>query len=131
MPDLEAKVKSLRRTQALVSAVLCALLCGAVFFAVVASNSTTALPQVITGKFMGLSIDGGSLAFQPEGKTTGTSYVFSSDTMWISSTGLVHTSGPAACLQAADKGRKITIGVVWTKPQGYAPGTALLDYVKC
>jgi hypothetical protein len=113
------------------STVVGAALVVTVFVAVEASDSTTAHTQVITGKFMGLSIDGGSLAFQPEGKTSGTSYAFSKDAMWTSSTGVVHSNGPATCLQTSNKGHKITIGVVWTKPQGYAPGTALLAYVRC
>jgi hypothetical protein len=80
---------------------------------------------------MGLSFNGSSLAFQSEGTTSGTSYAFSKDTIWISATGVVHTNGPVTCLQPSDKGRKATIGVVWTKPPGYAPGTALLAYVRC
>lgn len=93
MPEVEVKVKSLQRNYAVMTAIFSAALVFAVFIAVEASNSTTARPQVITGKFMDLSIGAGSLAFQPERETTGTSYAYSSDSVWISATGVVHTSG--------------------------------------
>jgi hypothetical protein len=131
MLAVDEKIKSLQKRYAAATGILCAALAIAVFVAVDASDSTTANTQVMTGKFMGLSIDGGGLAFQPEGATSGTSYAFSRDTMWITSTGAVRSGGPVTCLQTFDKGRTITIGVVWTKPQGYAPGTALLAYVRC
>jgi hypothetical protein len=41
------------------------------------------------------------------------------------------TTGAYRTFNTANKGHKITIGVVWTKAQGYAPGTALLAYVRC
>lgn len=129
MPAVD-DTKSLRRRYAVVLSVVMAALAVAVFIAVDASDSTTAHTQVIAGRFMGLSSDGGSLAFQPEGSDSGTSYAFSRDITWISSTGVVH-QGSATCLQSSDKGHKITIGVVWTKPQGDAPGIALLAYVRC
>lgn len=131
MLEVDEKIKSLQKTYAVMTAILCAALAIAVFVAVDASDSTTANTQVMTGKFMGLSIDGASLSFQPEGTTSGTSYAFSKDILWITSNGVVRSGGPVTCLQTSDKGRKITIGVVWTKPQGYAPGTALLAYVRC
>jgi hypothetical protein len=131
MPTVDDDMKSLQSTYAVLLSVLMAALAVAVFIAVDASDSTSAHTQVITGTFMGLSIDGGSLALQPEGTNSGTSYAFSKDTMWISSTGVVHMSEPATCLETSNKGHKITIGVVWTKPQGYAPGISLLAYVRC
>ena len=131
MPEVDVKIRTIQKRYAVYFAILIVALVFAVSMAVDAFTSTTAHTQVITGKFMGLSADGGSLALQPQGKTSGTSYAYSSDTMWISSTGVVHTNGPATCLQAADTGHKITIGVVWTKPQGYTPGTVLLAYVRC
>jgi hypothetical protein len=106
MPEVEERVRPLQRNCAVVTAIFCAALIFAVFIAVEASSSTTARPQVITGKFMGLSIDGGSLTFQPEGKTTGTSYAYSSDTVWISATGVVHTSGPTAASKRSTRGAR-------------------------
>ena len=90
-------------------------------------SAIQARTQIISGTFMGLSIDHAELAFQPNGSTTGTSYSYSSDTTWIHH-GVVHGGGMDVCL---NRGRKIQIGVVTGRPVGSSPGGVLLSFIKC
>ena len=93
-------------------------------------NATEVAPHQLTGKFDGLSIGGQSIAFQPEGSTTATSFAWSGDTMWTDSTGVVKF-GHVACVQASQRGHTITIGVVNVKSDGTVPGTMIIAFVKC
>ena len=102
-----------------------------VLVVVVERNSTSAYPQTITGKFMGIDAAGNALAFQPDGSATGTSYAWSPATLWVSANGTTHGGGPISCMRPADRGHKITIGVVTVKPRGILPGTDLIAWVKC
>lgn len=129
MSEIEAW--SLRWRRAALLGLVCALATSAVLIIVVQRNSTSAYPQTITGKFMGFDSTGSAMAFQPDGSATGTSHVWSPATLWVSSNGTTHGGGPIACLQPADRGHKITLGVVSVKPQGKMPGTDSIAWVKC
>ena len=98
---------------------------------VVERNATSAYPQTVTGKFMGFDSTGSAMAFQPDGSPMGTSYAWSAATLWVSANGTTHSGGPITCLQPADRGHEITLGVVTVKPRGILPGTDLIAWVKC
>ena len=102
-----------------------------VLLVVVERNATSAYPQTVTGKFMGFDATGSAMAFQPDGSSTGTSYAWSAATLWVSADGTTHGGGAITCLQPADRGHEITIGVVTVKPRGILPGTDLIAWVKC
>jgi hypothetical protein len=102
-----------------------------VLLVVVERNATSAHPQTVTGKFMGFDGTDSAIAFQPDGSTTGTSYAWSAATLWVSASGATHSGGPITCLQPADRGHEITLGVVTVKPRGILPGTDLIAWVKC
>jgi len=112
-------------------ALLTGLIAILVFLVVVERNATSAYPQTITGKFMGIGDAGSALAFQPDGSSSGTSYSWSPTTLWVSADGTTHDGGPITCMQPADRGHKITIGVVTVKPRGILPGTDLIAWVQC
>jgi hypothetical protein len=101
------------------------------FYHAGSASVTAGTPQLLTGKFMGLSIDGNAMAFQPSGSSTGTSYAWSGDLPWSNSSGVIQLGGNVACAKPIDRGHTITIGVVETKPAGGVPGTWLLAFVKC
>ena len=114
----------------------CRLLIGcavSAIFAVIGSfwlgqiSATQARTQVISGKFMMLSIDHAELAFQPNRSTAGSSYAYSPDITWIHD-GVVHQGGVDVCLK---RGRKIQIGVVTARPVGSNPGGVLLSFISC
>jgi hypothetical protein len=107
------------------------LLIGVGLYYVGTISITAGTPQLLTGKFMGLSIDGRAMAFQPSGSSTGTSYAWSGDTMWSNSAGVIHDGGNVACVQPTNRGHTITIGVVETKPVDNFPGTNIIAFVRC
>ena len=125
------RVSPSRWRRAVVMGLLSGIVTILVLVVVVERNSTSAYPQTVTGKFMGFDDAGRALAFQPDGSSSGTSYAWSPATLWVSANGTPHGGGPITCLQPADRGHEITIGVVTVKPRGILPGTDLIAWVKC
>jgi hypothetical protein len=127
----EIRITPQRWRRAAVTGLLCGLFVFLVLLVVVERNATSAYPQTVSGKFMGFDATASAMAFQSDGSTTGTSYAWSAATLWVSVDGATHSGGPITCLQPADRGHEITLGVVTVKPRAILPGTDLIAWVKC
>ena len=93
--------------------------------------TSSATPQIVNGKFMGLGVGGNEIAFQPSGSSNGQSYSWDSSETWFSANGVEHVGGVVPCLTKSSVGKEISLAIITIEGTKQASGTVQIVWLQC
>jgi hypothetical protein len=124
-------VESVRLTRYFLIAIASLALLGIGFLVGNLRVSSTAAPQVISGKVTEVGTNGDEFAFVQSGSHSSTSYGLSSSIEWRNTQGSWSDSSPIACMKPLSSGQIVTLGVVTVNPTSGAPGGPVVVWLEC
>lgn len=84
--------------------------------------------QVMEG-YASVNEEGTAIGLSPDGETPGASYVVAG-ALWREQDGSWHDTFPT-CLEPLSTGQRVRLGVLDARPQGEAPGRAVVVWLEC